>query len=297
MNYLEVLLESDSRLREKFGSLITDWKPSETNCFFLSEDEYNARFGFNDPNYREGPWHSAATHYATKTMYFRVTDELTKDELLTSAAHEMLHLHGGGEATPFLFDHKAEFEGFGDDEKFQVRYLTTEVIINLLAARALGKAGRLDTLAHNWSFTGLITRVGLLRMVDVLGDEYDQELFELLRGVKTEGLVTKFESVFGEGSFKELFLDLIDLQARSDFLWDEDQEEKVSEAISDGYMEFLSKTIEMGAQKAGKPELGSEAFQMGIVEMLALAYRKAKPEDQAMMREMLLGPGEHEVKV
>lgn len=133
-------------------------------------------------------------------MYFRVTDELTKGELLTSAAHEMLHLHGDKEAVPSLFEHKAEFREFNDDQKLGLRLYVTEVIINLLAARALGKAGRLDTLARNWSYTGLVTRVGMLKMADILSDEYDRELFVLLRGTKSKGLVDKFESVFGEGS-------------------------------------------------------------------------------------------------
>lgn len=284
MDNLEVVLEADRRLREKFGSLITDWKPTAENCFFLPETEYDA--GFNkEEGHLSG---KACVHKATRIIYFRMSPDTTENDLLATATHELLHLHQGEALVPFLFDHKDEFEGWSDDEKFQVRYLNTEVIVNLLVSRTLGKIGRLDTLGTSFGFLSAVTRVGLQRMVDIIGERYDQQLFLLLGGTQTSELVPMFEDVFGEGSFREWFLNLIDCQTRADFVWTEEEEESVTEELAPSYIESLMEEVESAAQKVGRPELGQAALRNDLIEFLALAYRKAKPEDQQWMREVLL---------
>lgn len=287
MDYLEVVLEADRRLREKFGSLVTDWHPTAENCIFLSEADYDAKFNLPEDK-SDALWHVAAVHEATRTISFRLSEDVTREELLASATHEMLHLHQGGLLVPFLFGHKKDFDGLSDDELHNVRLITTEVVIELLVPRVLGKIGLLEAATKKWSVTGTYIRIGLHRMVDILGEDYNQELYMLLRGIVTPKVVSRFEEVFGEDSFEEFFLNLIDLQARIDYFSEEDEESKENEELSNALLKSFLEQVEAGAQVVGKPELGADAMMKEIIELLGFAYRKAKPEDQQSIRELLL---------
>ncbi len=208
--------DADQKLRRKFGSHLTDWKPTPENTLFLTDKKYRAQLEEWGASVDSQEAALGYTYHPNATIAFNTT-KLSQDlqffKLL--ATHEMIHVHTLTSSIPievemlpsYLRDPAKDWSGGLEKYKWVLGNDALEQIAAYLAVKSLDLLEQEDIVNRQSSYFGAVFNAELVQNILVpVGESADIELFELLRGVDPQVIKEKLQDAYGLDGYNQFLI-------------------------------------------------------------------------------------------